>query len=101
MYLKRGTYFARLVLSTRNELKQRAMIEIDARPQRLYRDGDTAKRAPICVSRDVWDRVEDMTDALGKMRLRREAAQHGESQLGQHAAAGHHMAELIPDDTNV
>ena len=24
--------------------------------------------APICVSRDVWDRVEDMTDALGKMQ---------------------------------
>jgi uncharacterized protein len=30
--LKRGTYFARLVLGAQNELKQREMIEIDARP---------------------------------------------------------------------
>ena len=30
--LKGGTYFARLVLSAENELKQRKIIEIDARP---------------------------------------------------------------------
>jgi uncharacterized protein len=30
--LKRGTYFTRLVLSAENELKQKKIIEIDARP---------------------------------------------------------------------
>jgi bifunctional DNase/RNase len=30
--LKRGTYFARLVLSAENELNQKKIVEIDARP---------------------------------------------------------------------
>ena len=38
--LKRGTYFARLVLSAKNELQQKKIIEIDARRPR--RRGDCA-----------------------------------------------------------
>jgi bifunctional DNase/RNase len=38
---KSDTYFARLVLSVENELKQKKIIEIDA-AQRLYCDGDCA-----------------------------------------------------------
>jgi bifunctional DNase/RNase len=65
--LKGGTYFARLVLSAENESQQKKIIEIDARPSDCIAMA-TAQRAPIYVSLDVWDEVEDMTDALRKMQ---------------------------------
>ena len=65
--LKRGTYFARLVLSVENELKQKKIIEIDARPSDCIAMA-TAQRAPIYVSLDVWDEVEDMTEALRNLQ---------------------------------
>ena len=65
--LKGGTYFARLVLSAENELKQKKIIEIDARPSDCIAMA-TAQRAPIYVSLDVWDEVEDMTQELRKLQ---------------------------------
>jgi uncharacterized protein len=65
--LKQGTYFARLVLSAENESQQKKIIEIDARPSDCIAMA-TAQRAPIYVSLDVWDEVEDMTEALRKMQ---------------------------------
>ena len=65
--LKRGTYFARLVLSSENELQQKKIIEIDARPSDCIAMA-TQQLAPIYVSLDVWDELEDMTDALRKMQ---------------------------------
>ena len=50
--LKRGTYFARLVLGAENELKQKKIIEIDARPSDCIAMA-TAQSAPIYVSLDV------------------------------------------------
>ena len=65
--LKRNTYFARLVLSAENESQGKNIIEIDARP------GDCIamaiqQRAPIYISLDVWDEVDDMTEVLRKMQ---------------------------------
>ena len=65
--LKRGTYFARLVLSAENEAQQKKIIEIDARPSDCIAMA-TQQPAPIYVSLDVWDEVEDMTEALRKMQ---------------------------------
>ena len=65
--LQRGTYYARLVLSVENELKQKKIIEIDARPSDCIAMA-TQQTAPIYVSRDVWNEVEDMTEALRKMQ---------------------------------
>jgi uncharacterized protein len=65
--LKRGTYFARLVLSAENELRQKKIIEIDARPSDCIAMA-TAQSAPIYVSLDVWDEVEDMAETLRKMQ---------------------------------
>ena len=62
-----GTCYARLVLSVENELKQKKIIEIDARPSDCIAMA-TAQHAPIYVSLDVWDEVEDMTEALRKMQ---------------------------------
>ena len=65
--LKRGTYFAGLVLSSENELQQKKIIEIDARPSDCIAMA-TQQPAPIYVSLDVWDELEDMTEALRKMQ---------------------------------
>ena len=65
--LKHDTYFARLVLSAENELKEKKIVEIDARPSDCIAMA-TAQCAPIYVSLDVLDEVEDMTDALRKMQ---------------------------------
>jgi bifunctional DNase/RNase len=72
--LQRGTYYARLVLSAENELQQKKVIEIDARPSDCIAMA-TAQHAPIHVSLDVWDEVEDMTEAL---RMIREEGSQGE-----------------------
>jgi bifunctional DNase/RNase len=65
--LKRGTYFARLVLSAENESQEKKIIEIDSRPSDCIAMA-IQQTAPIYVSRDVWDQVEDMTEALRKMQ---------------------------------
>ena len=74
--LKRGTYFARLVLSSENELQQKKIIEIDARPSDCIAMA-TQQPAPIYVSLDVWDELEDMTEALRQMQ--QEGSQDEES----------------------
>jgi uncharacterized protein len=65
--LKQSTYFARLVLSAENESQQKKIIEIDARPSDCIAMA-TQQRAPIYVSLDVWEEVEDMMEVLRKMQ---------------------------------
>jgi bifunctional DNase/RNase len=65
--LKSGTYFGRLILSEENELQQKRMIEIDARPSDCVAMA-AQQPAPIFVSLDVWDKVEDMSEVLRKMQ---------------------------------
>ena len=65
--LKHGTYFARFVLSAENELNQKKIIEIDARPSDCIAMA-IQQSAPIYVSLDVWGAVEDMTETLRKMQ---------------------------------
>src|ERR1700730_11373895 len=61
--LKLGTYYARLVISVENESQQKKIIEIDVRPSDCIAMA-TAQHAPIYVSLDVWQHVDDMTEAL-------------------------------------
>lgn len=65
--LKNGTYFGRLIITAENELHQRKIIELDARPSDCIALA-TQQRASIYVSREVWDEVEDMSDALESMQ---------------------------------
>ena len=65
--LKDGTYFARLVRSAENASQEKKIIEIDARPSDCIAMA-TQQLAPIFVSLDVWDEVEDMTEVLRKMQ---------------------------------
>jgi uncharacterized protein len=74
--LKDGTYFARLVLSAEDELKQKKIIEIDARPSDCVAMA-IQQSAPIFVSLDVWDEVEDMAEVL--RNIQQEASDTEES----------------------
>ena len=61
--LKTETYFARLILSAENELFEKKIIELDGRPSDCIALA-IQQSAPIYVSREVWDEVEDRTDVL-------------------------------------
>jgi uncharacterized protein len=65
--LKQGTFFARLILNAENELQEKKTVEIDARPSDCIAMA-AQQRAPIYVSLDVWDEVEDMTEMLRKIQ---------------------------------
>ena len=58
--LKEGTYFARLMLSVKNEVHQ-LKLEIDARPSDSIALAAQAG-APIFVAESVWDEVDDATE---------------------------------------
>jgi len=71
--LKNGTYFGRLIITAENELQQKKIIELDSRPSDCIALA-TQQKAPIYVSHEVWDEVEDMSDALENMQRQGENA---------------------------
>jgi uncharacterized protein len=64
--LKNATYYARAIIRAENELQQKKIIELDARPSDCIALA-TQQKAPIYVSQEVWDEVDDMSDVLRKM----------------------------------
>ena len=60
-------YYARLILEAENEIMERKIIELDARPSDclalVVRCG-----AALYVVRELWDRLEDMSSVLAEMR---------------------------------
>ena len=74
--LKSETYFARLILSAENELFEKKIIELDGRPSDCIALA-IQQRAPIYVSREVWDEVEDRSDVLRSLE---QNEQGGESE---------------------
>lgn len=60
-------YFARLILEAQNEIMERKIVELDARPSDclalVVRCG-----APFYVVRELWDSLDDMTQVLAAMR---------------------------------
>ena len=65
--LKSGTYFGRLILSAENELQQKKIIELDARPSDCMAMA-AQQKAPIYVSGVVWEEVEDTSDLLQSLQ---------------------------------
>jgi bifunctional DNase/RNase len=74
--LKSETYFARLIISAENELFEKKIIELDGRPSDCLAMA-IQQSAPIYVSRDVWDEVEDRSDVLRSLE---EGGQPGETE---------------------
>jgi bifunctional DNase/RNase len=64
--LKNATYYARMIIVAENELQQKKIIELDGRPSDCIAMA-MQQKAPIYVSQDVWDEVDDMSDVLRKM----------------------------------
>ena len=74
--LKSETYFARLIMTAENELFEKKIIELDGRPSDCLALA-IQQRAPIYVSRDVWEEVEDRSDVLRNLE---EGGQQGETE---------------------
>src|SRR6201997_4248817 len=64
--LKNATYYARMIIRAENELHQKKIVELDGRPSDCIAMA-IQQKAPIYVSQDVWDEVDDMSDVLRKM----------------------------------
>lgn len=75
--LKSGTYFGRLILTAENELQQKKIIELDARPSDCMAMA-AQQKAPIYVSRVVWEEVEDMSELLERLQEEQSPPEAGE-----------------------
>lgn len=60
-------YYARLIIVAENELEEKKIVEIDARPSDSIALAVQAE-APILVAEHVWESVEDMSIVLRKMQ---------------------------------
>jgi len=72
-----GTYFARLIVVVENEIQQRKIIELDARPSDCIALA-TQQKAPIYVTEEVWLDAEDMTDVLERVQEEKSDEEKGE-----------------------
>jgi bifunctional DNase/RNase len=79
--LKNGTYYGRLIMTIENELQQKKIMELDARPSDCIAMA-AQQRAPIYVSESVWDEVEDMSEVLEKIEESREGGPDSEEDPG-------------------
>jgi uncharacterized protein len=68
-HLENGVYHARLILSAENELHQRKVVELDARPSDSIALAMQSS-SPILVARGVWSEVDDMSEALEQIDKR-------------------------------
>jgi uncharacterized protein len=65
--LEAGVFYARLIISAQNEVQQRKVVELDARPSDSIALA-VSQNAPIFVAREVWDSVDDVTDTLDQLQ---------------------------------
>lgn len=66
-HISESTYYARLIVEVQNEiLQQRKIVELDSRPSDAIALA-IQQKAPIYVSAQVWEEVEDMSDRLREM----------------------------------
>ncbi len=65
--MENEVYYARLILDAENEIMERKIIELDARPSDCLA---LAVRcgAPFYVVRTLWESLEDMSGVLAEMR---------------------------------
>ena len=76
-HLENGVFHARIILSAENELHQKKVVELDARPSDSIALA-VQQSAPIWVSTSVWDQVEDMSEALEQIEKRGRGKASGE-----------------------
>ncbi|HSJ01659.1 MAG: bifunctional nuclease family protein [Verrucomicrobium sp.] len=67
--LDNGVFFARLIISAENEVQQRKVVELDARPSDSIALA-VSQNAPIFVAAEVWQSVDDVSDTLEQVQKR-------------------------------
>jgi len=65
-------FFARLFIVAENEIMERKVVEIDARPSDCLALS-VRQEAPIYVVQEVWDELRDMSDVLIELREKGDA----------------------------
>ncbi len=74
--MENEVYYARLILEAENEIMERKIIELDARPSDclalVARCG-----APFYVLRELWDSLPDMSSILAEMQGKAEEEEGG------------------------
>ncbi len=64
-------FFARLILTAENEIMEKKIVELDARPSDCLAIAARVG-APIYITRDVWNSLEDRSTFLEQMRTDQE-----------------------------
>lgn len=67
--LENGVFYARLIISAENEVQQRKVVELDARPSDSIALA-VSQNAPILVAREVWQTVDDVSETLDQVQKR-------------------------------
>ena len=60
-------FFARLFLEAQNEIMEKMIVELDARPSDCIALA-VREQAPIYVIKEVWDQLKDMSNVLEELR---------------------------------
>lgn len=60
-------FYARLFIEAENEIMEKKIVELDARPSDCIALA-VRQSAPIYVVKDVWDQLKDMTSVLNELR---------------------------------
>ncbi|NOX98367.1 MAG: bifunctional nuclease family protein [Verrucomicrobia bacterium] len=61
-----SVYYARIIITVSNEIEEKKIIELDARPSDAVALA-IQQNAPIYITEVVWNDVEDMSEVLKKM----------------------------------
>ncbi len=61
-------FYARLILTAENEIMEKKIIELDARPSDCLAIAARAE-APLYVTRAVWDSLDDKSSFLEQMKI--------------------------------
>jgi len=85
-HVKGSVFHARLIITAENELHNKKLVELDARPSDSIALA-VQQNAPIYVAADVWQTVEDMTETLAKIEKQ-----------GQEATEAAAAAETVIED---
>lgn len=65
-------FYARMFLVAENEVMERKVIEVDARPSDCLALA-VRQNAPVYVLQEVWDNLRDMSDVLTELREKGDA----------------------------
>ena len=65
--VENDVFFARLFIEAENEIREKLIVELDARPSDSIALA-VRQQAPLYVLREVWEGLKDMTSVLEELR---------------------------------